>query len=264
MLVMPPSSKNFQTLADRIASDFFEKGISLEDGVVKVATAADMVPEEVKRLTEKSNTAASIRFLKSAEDKKASFALASTQKVLARTHPVDDPPAAEKTASVRKQELPATRERENFSLESMFPSIPRTEKRASMAKQAAVRDIFTLREAIARTKQEKLAAEVRIQEAIDSLASEYSVWRGPDFDKLASEAVVAYGNIVKPVLHGLAEYLQVPLTFKKCAAVIDDRTEPMKLMASVRDDMKALVGLEQKLAELHNALGHAWKDAVAV
>lgn len=263
MLVMPPSSKNFQTLADRIASDFFEKGISLEDGVVKVATATDMVPEEVKRLTEKSNTAASILFLKSAEDKKASFTLADTQKVLARTHSVDSP-AAEKTVSAGRQELPATRERTAVSFETIFPSITRTEKRASAEKQAAVRDIFTLREAISRTRQEKLAAETRIQEAIDSLASEYSVWRGPDFDKLASEAVAAYGNIVKPVLHGLAEYLQVPLTFKKCAAVIDDRTEPMKLMASVRDDMQALVGLEQKLAELHHALGHAWKDAVAV
>lgn len=261
MLVMPPSSKNFQTLADRIASDFFEKGISLEDGVVKVATAADMVPEEVKRLTEKSNTAASIRFLKSAEDKKASFTLADTQKVLARTHPVDSP-VAEKTASAGRQELPTTRERASVSFEAIFPSIHRTEKRASAEKQAAVGDIFTLREAISRTKQEKLAAEVHIQEAIDSLASEYSVWRGPDFDKLASEAVAAYGNIVKPVLHGLAEYLQVPLTFKKCAGVIDDRTKHMQLMAYIRDNMQDLVKLDQKLAQLTDTLDHAWSKAV--
>lgn len=84
--------------------------MSIEDGVVKLAVAQDMTPEEVRRLVEKSNTAASILFLKNAQDKKASFKLASVEDVLSRAHPeMDD--AVEETAPVTetRSSLPKSR-----------------------------------------------------------------------------------------------------------------------------------------------------------
>ena len=115
MLLMPRTNIDFQGLADRIASDFLEKGTPLEDGIVSEAKRRSMKPEEVKRLVEKTNTACSIKMMRSSDDKKRVFALASKDSVLAKTHPVDDldgkafnDDGSEKTDSV----FPTTRKEE--------------------------------------------------------------------------------------------------------------------------------------------------------
>lgn len=119
MLIMQSTKIPFQDLADRIASDFFEKGISLEDGVVRIATERDMLPEEVRRLAEKSNTAASILYLKNSKNKKGSFELANADTCVGRTHPVDsakvedtpekDSAGVEPEATKTASEFPVTR-----------------------------------------------------------------------------------------------------------------------------------------------------------
>ena len=104
------TSVPFQELADKIARAFIEDGVDLEDGVVREAKARDLTPEEIKRLVEKSNTAASVLYLRSSGDKKGTFTLASVSGVLGKTHPgeADDDKEeeeVEKTAS----EFPFTR-----------------------------------------------------------------------------------------------------------------------------------------------------------
>lgn len=99
MLILPVTEVNFQAYADNIAGDFFGNGTPLADGIVKVAKDMEFTPEEVKRLVEKTNTAASLHLLKSASDRKATFTLAKLEQVLQRVFPVDEEPLA-KTASV--------------------------------------------------------------------------------------------------------------------------------------------------------------------
>ncbi len=102
------TSVPFQELADKIARAFIEDGVDLEDGVVREAKARDLTPEEIKRLVEKSNTAASVLYLRSSGDKKGTFTLASVSGVLGKTHPDEEDEeeeGEEKTAS----EFPVTR-----------------------------------------------------------------------------------------------------------------------------------------------------------
>ena len=110
MLIMPTTTTDFQALADGIVDDFFRNDVALTDGIAKVAVDREFTPEEVTRLTEKTNTAASLYFLKTAEDKKGSFKLAELEDVLRRTHAGDEPgngdtPAGqEKTAESGRNE----------------------------------------------------------------------------------------------------------------------------------------------------------------
>lgn len=82
MLIMPTTTTDFQALADGIVNDFFSEHVPLADGIAKVAVAREFTPEEVTRLTEKTNMAASLFFLKTAADKKAQEVKAASEQVV--------------------------------------------------------------------------------------------------------------------------------------------------------------------------------------
>lgn len=282
MLIMPTTTTDFQALADGIVDDFFRNDVALTDGIAKVAVDREFTPEEVTRLTEKTNTTASLYFLKTAEDKKGSFKLAELEDVLRRTHAGDgpeeeDPPAGqEKTASaVTKNGSPFAvytglpqREAPRFDFAACFHS--GREKTASAGETkpgVSMADIFSLEKCLAESRQEKMATELAVQDGIDFLASEFHVWNGPDFGKFAADSLAAYGDVAMPVLEGLAAYLHIPGDgIQKTAAdthqdYVDDTTPHMKVMEGICDGMSRIVKLSGEIGHLEQSLRDRWKEA---
>lgn len=281
MLIMPTTTTDFQALADGIVDDFFRNDVALTDGIAKVAVEREFTPEEVTRLTEKTNTAASLYFLKTAEDKKGSFKLAELEDVLRRTHAGDEPgngdmPAGqEKTAESGSNEasfavytgLPR-REAPRFDFAACFHS--GREKTASAGETkpgVSMADIFSLEKCLAESRQEKMAMELTVQDGIDFLASEFHVWNGPDFGKFAADSLAAYGDVAMPVLEGLAAYLHIPGDeIQKTAAdthrdYVDDTTPHMKVMEGICDGMSRIVKLSGEIRHLEQSLRDRWKEA---
>lgn len=89
MDIMKSTGVDFSGLAEKISSDFLERGTPLADGIVAQAKRLSLKPEEVRRLVEKTNTACSIKVMRSSDDKKKQFELADKNAVLAETHGFD-------------------------------------------------------------------------------------------------------------------------------------------------------------------------------
>lgn len=247
MLVMPATDINFQAHAENIAGDFFSKGIPLADGVVKTAKEHDFTPEEVKRLVEKTNTAASIHLLKTADDRKATFILANLELVLRRTHPVENT-GREKIAAYAG--IPDTRHKKTLAKTAA------EEKKASDRSVSEsidyLRAIATLQTELEGRRLEKVALATSTQKRINGLAHEFIRHNGPDFQKYASDCRALFGASAIPVLDALADYLRMPLEKKAgCAELyIDDTTPNIKTMAAICAGVAKLVKLGSEIESL--------------
>ena len=260
MLIMPSTDTNFQALAETIAEDFFTNGTPLNDGCIKTAKDNSFTPEEIKRLVEKTNTAASIRLLKTAADKKGTFNLASTETVLASTH-TENSEATEKTASYNG--LGAIKAQKSVDLFAAF-GVTGAEKTASENESVdATRYVFSLRKSLEEKRQEKIALELSVQDKIDGLVSRYSVWNGPDFKKFAAESLAVYGHLAEPVICGIAKYLGINEQIEKIASdeVVDDRSQDMQDMRFVCDGLASLVKLGSEIDEISSALEYYWQES---
>lgn len=276
MLIMPTTTTDFQALADGIVNDFFSEHVPLADGIAKVAVAREFTPEEVTRLTEKTNMAASLFFLKTAADKKATFTLASVEDVLRKTHVSGDEDDTTKMASVSTawglaqdspyEGLPVKKGKE-VDLQLIFPCGHTKAASSVREKNAALRDIFLLKKQLEELKQEKLAEELTVQDGIDFLAAEFHVWNGPDFGKFASDSLIACGETARPVIDGLASYLRIPgHEIEKCAAEakgdhVDDTAPHMQVMAGICGGMRKIVKLADDIGMLEHSLAARWKTA---
>jgi len=245
MLIMPSTDVNFQVLAENITNDFFTNGTALADGVVKVAKEHSFTPEEVTRLVEKTNTAASLHLLKTATDKKATFTLAQPELVLRQTHPANEP--REKAASYKG--IPFTRKTRQ--------SPPLLKAAASNESETPdikpMQALFVVRKALDERKRQKVASELKVQDRVDYLASEFNVWNGPDFGKFANDCMLLFGSKARPVLTGLAKYLQAPLA-KTAEDVdfIDDRTDHVQAMREICSGLEDIVKLAGEISDLEN------------
>lgn len=251
MLIMPANAKNFQQMAATIANDFFTRGTTLEDGIVKAAEQFEMTPEEVKRLVEKTNTAASIQLLRSAENKKDSFDLAKFASVIRRTHSTAPEASAEQERAYSG--IPNTRDVLPKPVEKTAAEVP-----VSSEASFSAASLFALRQHIGAMQQEKVAAELAVRDGIDWLLSEFSALNGPDFAKFASEASALYGTAASVVLPGMASYLNAPEGVEKLAegAFVDDTTPVMRRMASVCEGLAKLASIETNVSEA--AMAERW------
>ncbi len=256
MLIMPTTDVNFQALAENITNDFFANGTPLSDGIVKTAKEHSFTPEEVTRLVEKTNTAASLHLLKTASDKKSTFTLAQLELVLQQTHPSES--GVEKTASVYTG-IPDTRTKKN----NTFTKTASVKKKAQEEDDiSASQAMFVVRKTLEERKLQKMATEMTVQDKIDYLASEFNVWNGPSFEKFASDCMHVFGKKSIPVLEGLAKYLNAPLNktasdYGSCA-YIDDRTDHMKAMRTICDGLGSIIKIGSEISQLEYVLQTLW------
>ena len=259
MLVMQSTNIPFQELANKIARDFLVKGASLEDGIVDEAKKRDLKPEEVKRLVEKSNTAASILYLKNSEDKKGSFDLAKKENVLKRTHPtvaeeeLIDTEAAEDAVEAA---LPETRKTASYK----EPEMRTLEKQAANTEELTVHDIFAARDRLAEMKQLKFAAEMKLQDILHGIIDEYQYKDADALSKLASDASDLYGDGVLAVIDTAAEYMKKAVSLEKHASdVIDDTTKSMRMLKKASELINTLPSMEEAIKSLETALSKVGK-----
>lgn len=260
MLVMQSTNIPFQELADKIARDFLVKGASLEDSIVEEAKKRDLKPEEVKRLVEKSNTAASILYLKNSDDKKGSFNLAKKEDVLKRTHPTEDEDLsideiaedAAEAAAAENTGLPENRKVASFMSASEVRTL---EKQASHGDEITVRDVFSARDRLDELKQLKFASEMRLQEILHGIINEYQYKGADELSKLASDASDMYGTGALVILDTAAEYLKKDISLNKYASdIIDDATKPMRMLKEACDILDALPKMGTAINDLESAL----------
>ncbi len=250
MLIMPQSKVDFQGLAENIASDFFEQGVALSEGISKCAKERKLTPEEVRRLTEKSNTQASLRQLRSDGDRKAVFRLADYRDVLLKTHPGES--ASAEQARVY-QGIPEKTE---------LRSEPELAKAASAPEEIdGLKAIFSIRQELDERKLKKLALEQEVSNAIDSLASDFYRHDAPDFAKFAAESQALFGSHALPVLEGLARYLRVPLTkeAEQDFGVINDTEPNLRTMRKIVSGLSQLVKQASEIEALEKLQALLWQ-----
>lgn len=264
MVSLPTTSKDFLTLADEVTDQFFKNGTPLNEGVAKVAIRAALNPEEVKRLVEKSNVVATVRMLRMSTDKKATIDLADYDAVIEKTHPSDDEsyteePTHEKTAVLREE-----RKRRNTYMDLMDVfKIHGQQKTASDSKKNTDHiAVFKLGKQVEELKLRKIATEAIVKDSIDFLASEFSKYNAPDFQKFASEAVALHGKVCLPVLDSLAAYVKCKYDLTKTAEyIIDDTTQMHVKLAEICTGLKALVWQDSVIKQASDALDRGWRAA---
>lgn len=255
-VILETTKVDFPKLADQITTEYFSKGTPLSEGVIKLAKENNFNPEEIKRLTEKTNTSAVVKMLKTAEDKKATIPVVDYASVIARTHPSEEREVVKIASS--NFSIPETRI--NRQLRAVKFSAGILEKTASEQKKRILPEIFKTQRIIEETTQEKIAAEVSAQDGIDYIISEFYKYNAPDFSKFASEAHAMVGKKAKYMLDKMAEYLSAKVEYEDLSYV-DDRDPLLQKFAGVIENLEKLAHLEAKRKDLKEQLDNLWAEA---
>lgn len=257
MLILPVTDVNFQAYADNIAGDFFGKGVPLCDGIVKVAKENEFTPEEVKRLVEKTNTAASLHLLKTAKDRKATFSLANLEQVLQQVFPADNEPLA-KSAAVYTG-IPETRQNRK-ALGKVASKVEKSSRHAENHIDG-FGALLTLSQELDGRRMSKIAQECTLQEKINSLC-QFFIKRDPcQFRKFASDCQVLHGKKCQPVLDSIAGYLRVEPVKTASAGLIDDTAPEYGIMGEICTGLESLVKLEAEIGHLEKLSSDIWEGA---
>ena len=265
---MPTTSKNFQELASEAADKLFDAGTSLDAAVAEVATREKLNPEEVRRLVEKTNVVATVKMLRASTDRKATIDLAEYETVLGKTHPtaeakqpdteVQEDSAQEKTAVLRENRRNAF-----MDLQDIFKLHGQTKVAGEYKRNMSHVAVFHKRRELEEAKLQKSACEMLVKDAIDFLASEFSKYNGPCFEKFATEAITLHGGTCLPILKSLAGYLRCPLTLNKTADyIVDDTTALHKKLAEVCTGVAKILACDAQVAKLSEDLRQSWSAAV--
>lgn len=257
-LLLEPTKVDFQSLANKIANDFYSGGTPLTEGVVKVAQENNFNPEEVKRLVEKTNTAAVLNMLKTAEDKKGTIPVVHYEEVLTRTHPEETTP--EPVVKIAF-ELPETRKkRKKQGIDVFEKNASYTPK--SYSRKTRMPEVFKKKQEIEKLSQEKIAAELNAQDGLDYLVSEFYKYKAPSFTKFAAEACSITGDKAITVLDKIANYLSESDDYKNYFPdyVIDDRNPLLQKFASVMEDIEKIAYLDIKRQQAKEELNTLWKE----
>ena len=259
MMILPKTDLDFDKLAQEVADRFFTGDLPLTAGVAKTATRLQLNPEQTRRLVEKTNTFATVRMLKTAQDRKAEFELANTDKVLEQTH-FKEVGTGEKTASL-KGDIPIQLPNRRTNPKLNKVALPSLQKTAGEKPENPLLGIFKAEKTLSETKQKKLAAELKVQDRLDFLISEFSKYRGPDFPKFASEAATLYGEQAESVLTKIAEYLGEDDSFEKVAYVVNDQNPLLEKLADALDGLQQIVSLGAEIEEARETLEKNWSTA---
>jgi hypothetical protein len=252
-MFLPTTTRNFDKLSEEVANKFFSENEPLEDIIVKVAGREKLNPEEVRRLTEMSNTCATVKLLKSSRDKTAEVVLADYDNVIKSTHPTDTVIVKEAKYLNSTMKFPEERlSSKNISLRSL-------EKTAqSNTIIDKTKKVFTFRKQLEELTRQKTASEIRIMNGFDYLIAEFSKMGAPDFNKFASEVYSIYGSVAQAALDNLAKALDEKIVLEKVAYIIDDRTNVMAKFASVYDDIRKLLDIRKGITEVKAKLNTEW------
>lgn len=258
-LLLETTKIDFPNLANKIITDYFSKSRSLQEGVIDVAKAKKLNPEEIKRLVEKTNTLAVVKMLQVSEDKKGTIPVVNYESVLEITHPekVEEDRDVDSVVKIASEfRIPNTREKNRLFTKVAFPTL---EKTASQKKKV-LPEIFKLETEVQKVTQEKVACECAAQDGIDYIVSEFYKWKAPSFSKFASEAHAIVGEKCKFLLDKMAEYLSTKVEYDD-PSYVDDRDPLLQKFAGVIQNLEKIATLEAKKKDLKEQLNTLWAEA---
>jgi hypothetical protein len=274
MTFVPVTNIDFGSLASDVVTKFFKTGASLNDLTAEVAAKEMLNPNEVKRLVERVNTESVISMLKTSNDKKVEFDLASVPDVLQKTHAVDvDCTEQIKTASeftsvntsatTSKYSLPDTNAK-TYDLKSLLDkhilektaeeNIPKTDRENN----AKLKHYFTMVKRKNELSLNKTSMEKSAQDSIDFVLSELSKQDAEPFTKFASNMYVLYKDTnypVKPILEKLATALEcAKYSLDDNDIVINDRTKIAKEFNNILKTAESIKHISSELETINNTI----------
>ena len=237
-MFLESTTKNFDGMANAVVHRFFTEKVPLIDTVIKEANDKCLNPEEVKRLVEKTNTAATVQMIKSASDGVLEFDLVEVNTVLSTTHPEGTggaPMASSPNSVAASTQGMLNTLKTAAQADGYFSAL--LEKKASYrgSKPKPLRELFALKQDLEKLGQEKVAAELQFKAATDRLISDFSSLYGPDFSKFANEVYSIYGEPACPLLEALAGSVRETAAPEKVAYCIDDTTARHQLFKTAQD-----------------------------
>jgi len=297
-MFLDQTNRNFDALADKAATQFFSKGTTLSDSIVKIASEEKLNPMEIQRLVEKSNTSATLKLLKVSTDKKAEFKVANYADVISEIYPekstkspaakagTEDKDAEDKDPEESKEDIkdddqegtPSEKTASDLStyVGSIPMSLPNTRRTpligmvlpsVPMLKTASTKEvplstrIFKLSKDIEETVQEKLACEMKIQNRAEHVITTFSSFTAPSFSKFANEVHTIYGEVAHPLLNGISATLQEKPELIKVASLIDDTAKQHVLFKEAQESLHSLVGLQESVTSKKLELANLYEWA---
>jgi hypothetical protein len=273
MTFVPVTNIDFGNLASDVVTKFFKTGASLNDLTAEVAAKEMLNPNEVKRLVERVNTESVISMLKTSNDKKVEFDLASVPDVLQKTHAVDAEcqeqvkTASEVTStttwSTNRYSLPDTNAK-TYDLKSLLDkhilektaeeNIPKTDRENN----AKLKHYFTMVKRKNELSFNKTSMEKSAQDSIDFVLSELSNQDAEPFTKFASNMYVLYKDTnypVKPILEKLATALECDkYSLDENDIVINDRTKIAKEFNNILKTAESIKHISSELETINTTI----------
>jgi hypothetical protein len=264
-MFLESNSKNFDKFAEDVVASFISGSTPLDDAIVKLANENALLPEEVKRVVEKSNTLATIQLIKVAQDGELTFTLADASKILKQTHPENMPavpaiPASDAQASLGEM---INTLKTAADADAYFKSFakPREKTAGDKASKLALREVFSLKKKMEELGRQKVACELQFKKSADKLLSDFSGLYSPDFQKFACEAYTMCGASSKPLLEALASDIKEPLSLEKVAYCVDDVSDKqLVLFKQAHESISKVCSLSEELVITRTKLAKAWDD----
>lgn len=277
MLIMPATTRDFHEMAAAVAADFFENGVPLVKGIAERAKSDQLVPEEVRRLTEKANTAAMLQLLKMEGRGKDIFSLARVEDVLALTHPTHEQSDALSEVGGEKRERGAAEEKavswpqlskaaelaKQQVFESFFGSSTPGEKIAGDSDRGAtLSDLTALKVHYDALLLRKTAAEETMQNGLNRLIQRYEADKGPSLEREMAEACSVLGSRCYPIIQVLIEHFRKKDAnlCKEAEYIVDDRAPFIRTVSTVCDAHDDFIRCERLMAASERAMSRCRRE----
>lgn len=276
MLIMPATTRDFHEMAAAVATDFFENGVPLVKGIADRAKSDQLVPEEVRRLTEKANTAAMLQLLKMEGRGKDIFSLARVEDVLALTHPTHEQSDALSEVGGEKRERAAEEKAVSWPqlskaaelakqqvFESFFGSSPSGEKIAGDSDRGAtLSDLVALKVHYDALLLRKTAAEETMQNGLNRLIQRYEADKGPSLEREMAEACSVLGSRCYPIIQVLIEHFRKKDAnlCKEAEYIVDDRAPLIRTVSTVCDAHDDFIRCERLMAASERAMSRCRRE----
>jgi hypothetical protein len=252
------TENDYKKMAEAIADDLVNNGISLNDSVSKLASSMDMNHEQIRRLCETTNNVTFNKMFqskdKTASDRMIEFDVADADKVLGSlikraswiTVESQDVVSLSEYRSLREDVAPIPLEKTASTFEL------RPEARAN--KEV---DQRTLRKTLDHLRHEKIATELLHTDAVSELRSQFRrLYRDMSFETFEKNAVALYGEKAAPVLNTLRSHMRLPEVTYNCALLqktagyVDDSAIEFKLLAEALSSAEKLRNINAGIAKL--------------
>lgn len=287
---METTKRNFDGLATKAVDKFFlaKDGKDLNSIVSDIASDNTLNPMEVKRLVEKTNLLTMLRFLQTSEDKRVEFTLADYEKVMPMIYSSDEEhtpsAAAATTPFVEKSGIPNLRKEASLTnttdgldvLQSFLKqqgistSLNKTASTKTISTNFRINELFKMEKMAEELRQLKVASELKLNNIVDSLATDFCIMDGPDFKKFAREAIALHGKKATGLLNNIGNVIRedisrivktaemTDLAYKVTDKTIDDTSKEHIKFAEAQEELYTYIKIATQLGSMEEHIAAKW------